>query len=87
MMFRNGTESFEVRSEEYQVHASLDPGFVPVVGQWVQTSDHKAWLIDNKGALVNKVQVCGTAANFFSLWWDGFNYLGCYPAQFRIAQL
>lgn len=59
-MFRSGTGSC---SEEYQAHASLDPGHVPAG----PNERPKTWHIDGKRGLVDKVRVCGTAANFFSL--------------------
>lgn len=87
-MFIDGTNSLQVSSEEFQeVLKSWGPGYTPVTGAFVQTSDHKLRLINDKGEMINRVQICGGGMSFYSFWWDGFGYLDCSPAELRIEAL
>lgn len=88
VMFLGGTDTLGVASEELQaLIKSWGPNYTPIVSTFVQTTDHKLRLVDSKGGLINRVQICGSEASYYQLWWDGYQYLDCAPAELRIEEL
>lgn len=87
-MFTSSTSLVLVASEEFQeVLKSWGPAYTPVVSVFVQTSDHKLRLVDSKGSLVNRLQICGAGASSYQFWWDGIGYMNCAPVELRIEEL
>lgn len=84
-MTQDMTEDVTITSGKFQ--ASLVAlGYPLIRDNFVQTSDHKLRHRNAKGELLNRFQACGDDI-YLRIWWDGDNYLGCYPADITVVKL
>lgn len=77
--------SFE--SEAIQEYLSTwPPLYHPIVGTWVQDSNHVLRLIDDEGVLEpNSIRLCNRGS--YEFWWSNSTRLDCPVAEFKIVPL